>query len=875
MTKFVQGQRWVVDSEPELGLGTVTAVSGRTVNMYFEQGDCERCYSAEQAPLTRIKYSLEDEIQSADGSTYTISAVHEQEGLIIYDTTAGQLIPETSLSSHVKLNQPYMRLMTGQLDKPKWFFFKRQLDADIGRVWQSRLNGLLGARATLVPHQLYVAWSACNREKVRVLLADEVGLGKTIEAGLILSRLLRQERISRALILVPDALQVQWLVELARKFNIKTELYAGIEHDFNSGQIHIVPHSAIESESERFLEAGFELTIVDEAHNIQDSLDAFSVLEQLAAHSPHMVLLTATPEQLGIKSHFERLRLLDPAKFSDFDAFIEQEKHYATLNEQIQKFPEGKEKLVKQYQLTPTDNDDELLEQVLDCHGIGRMMFRNVRKAVAGFPQRIAHSHIVANDSWQDKYEWLAQWLETNDHKKVLVITHDIQHVFECEQYLWNKHGIDAAVFHEEQSLIDRDRAAAYFSDMEGGSRILICSEIGSEGRNFQFCNQLICLDLPEHPDMLEQRIGRLDRIGQQHDVNIHTPIAQNSDSQQLYSWYHNSLNCIEQQNPAAGTIHNKHWETYQASPSQDLLKTVQQECKQLRDDIENGRDALLEMNSCRQPQADELTETINAFEQTTPHSLVELASDLLQFHFEETRSGAYNLIPSDKMLIPALPGIPPEGIEVTFNRDIANSREDIIFLTWDSPFIHGLWELLHHSELGSASVATLPSRQLPAGHCLLETCFDVVVQSESSQACRQFFPSLSVRSVVLDVSDKDLSAALSEESLQNTLTDVKKYIAREVIQSKKDDIPAWFKKGEAFAEQQLDALLGQARTNATQFYSHEINRLKRLNELNSGFSSEEIISLTNKSESVINAIDEHTHLRLAAIRLIVVTEPQ
>ena len=74
-------------------------------------------------------------------------------------------------------------------------------------------------------------------------------------------------------------------------------------------------------------------------------------------------------------------------------------------------------------------------------------------------------------------------------------------------------------------SILERDRAAAYFADEEFGAQVLICSEIGSEGRNFQFSHHLVLFDLPAHPDLLEQRIGRLDRIGQQHTIQLHVPI--------------------------------------------------------------------------------------------------------------------------------------------------------------------------------------------------------------------------------------------------------------------------------------------------------------------------------------------------------------
>ena len=873
MTNFVQGQRWVADSEPELGLGMVVDVTARTVNIFFEIGDCERCYATNQAPLTRIAYTPEDQVQTADGIEFIVSQVHEQGGLIIYETTEGDLVPETRLSSSVKLNQPFMRLMTGQLDSPKWFHFKRQLDAEITRYWQSQKAGLLGVRAELIPHQLYVAWAACQHQNVRVLLADEVGLGKTIEACMIVSRLVRQERAERVLILVPDALQVQWLVELVRRFSLKPELYAGAKHDFASGQIHIVPHSALTETITADFE--FDTVVVDEVHNIQHSSAHFQILQIHSTQSKNLVLLSATPEQLGVESHFERLKLLDPIKFSSLDAFLEQESHYEKLNHDIKNLGENREKLISEYDLTPSDEDNQLISQLLDHHGIGRSMFRNVRQAISGFANRQLHAHTLDEGEWEAKFEWLANWILENEHKKVLVIMHQAEQVFNCESHLWAKHGIDAAVFHEGQTLVERDRAAAYFADLENGSKVLICSEIGSEGRNFQFCNQLVCLDLPANPDMLEQRIGRLDRIGQKQTVNIHVPFVVDSQTEKQFIWYHDVLQCIEQSNPAAGALHEEFWSTYDPNDAA-LENEIAQKRDRLKAEIESGRDALLELNSCRQPLANQLKGDIEAFEQNTPEKLVEMAADLLQFHYEETNEGAFNLTPSDKMLVPALPGIPPDGAEITYSRTLANQREDYLFITWDSPFIQGLWELLHHSELGSASVATLPSRQLPAGHCLLEACFDVVTQSKNAAQCREFFESLSLRSVVLDISDNDLSQALSEHSFQASLQSVKKYLAREIIQSKKDEIPDWYKKAEAFAEKQLIAAKEQALKQANTYYSTEITRIEKLAQSRSAadLQGAELESTKQLKANIINGIEEHTLLRLSAVRLIVITEP-
>ena len=893
MTEFVPGQRWVADSEPELGLGIVSETEGRTVCIFFQQGECERRYASLHAPLTRIHYGCGDEITLADERTLTVIAVHNQNGLLIYDTDINELVPETALSAHISLNQPYMRLITGQLDKPDWFFFKRQLSLANARTWQSRLNGLLGVRANLIAHQLYVARTACEHKHVRVLLADEVGLGKTIEACMILARLLKQERVHRAIIAVPDALQVQWLVELVRRFAIKPELYKDEAHDFDSGQIHIVPHSALTANNsalQTHLEGSFDIAIVDEAHHIRPSEESFQCLSDLATYCDHMILLSATPEQLGVESHFARLQLLDPSKFTDLDQYLNQEERYIALNSLIKRLPESRAEIIDRYQLNDihTDAPDtKIVDQLLDSHGVGRVVFRNVRSAIKGFPSRKAIAHIIPDDSWEEKYEWLGLWLKQHENEKVLVICHSIEQVFECEQHLWKRHGINAAVFHEEQNMIDRDRAAAYFADLDQGSQILICSEIGSEGRNFQFSCHLVCMDLPDHPDLLEQRIGRLDRVGQTRDVNIHVPCGEGSTTHNQFNWFHQTLTCIDQQNPAAGSVHEKYWPQWKTFAGQDEAQ-AQSVCEQarahlveLQAQISEGRDALLEMNSCRQPEANLLAEQIAEFEQDTPKRIVEMASELLQFHFEETLTDIYSLIPSDKMLVPALPGIPTEGAEVTFSRETANQREDLLFITWDAPFIEGLVDLLQHSELGSASLATLPSRQLPAGHCLLEVCYDVLTQSEHGTLCRPFLPNHSVRTLILDVGNTDLSATLDDKALEQSLTKVKKHIAQQIIKSKKEEIPEWFKKAEVFADKQLQETVASARSASVSFYQNEISRLERLaNQSGKIAEDENIIDQSEINElkqtliDVDQALAEKTYLQLSAIRLIIVVEP-
>jgi ATP-dependent helicase HepA len=174
---------------------------------------------------------------------------------------------------------------------------------------------------------------------------------------------------------------------------------------------------------------------------------------------------------------------------------------------------------------------DQIIQSLVDQYGTGRVLFRNSRKSVSGFPTRILHQYDLPEDdaslSVADSHrtKWLAELLKQLKSQKVLVICRDKTTAMALEHYLHLQAGIRCASFHEDLSLLERDRAAAYFADEESGARALICSEIGSEGRNFQFSQHLVCFDLPHHPDLLEQRIGRLDRIGQRGDVNIHVPM--------------------------------------------------------------------------------------------------------------------------------------------------------------------------------------------------------------------------------------------------------------------------------------------------------------------------------------------------------------
>jgi len=433
--EFIPGQRWISSAELQLGLGTVISVEHRTVTLLFLASGETRTYARQTAPLSRVAFVPGDTVLSHDGLGFIVESVTEQDGLLSYAGTDEQgnrvALEEGQLNNFIQLNRPTERLFSGQIDKDPLFELRYQSLQHLNRLAHSELYGLTGCRTSLIPHQLYIAHEVANRYAPRVLLADEVGLGKTIEAGLIVHHQLLTERAGRVLIVVPESLVHQWLVEMLRRFNLFFSIFdeqrcqamdsnSEQENPFHSEQLVLCSLEFLRGDEGRFQQAvngEWDLLVVDEAHHLQWSPQQASpeylIIEELAANTKGVLLLTATPEQLGKASHFARLRLLDPDRFPDFDSFVEEENRYepiaravetllsdlpvdaTSLHSLAETIQEGdNQQLLDTLQNTANDDAEntrarqELVEHLLDRHGTGRVLFRNTRAAVKGFPPR-------------------------------------------------------------------------------------------------------------------------------------------------------------------------------------------------------------------------------------------------------------------------------------------------------------------------------------------------------------------------------------------------------------------------------------------------------------------------------------------------------
>ena len=266
-----------------------------------------------------------------------------------------QRLPEGEVSDRVSLRGPQERLFAGRFDTSATFELRRRTLELLHRSRKSPVRGFLGGRIDLIPHQLYIAQEVANRHAPRVMLSDEVGLGKTIEACLILHRLLLSGRANRILVLVPESLVHQWFVEMLRRFNVWLHIFdeercASIEagepgaNPFLDDQLVLTSIDFLAADprrSEQAVAAGWDVLVVDEAHHLEWSEAApsreYQVVEELSRKSEGLLLLTATPEQLGVESHFARLRLLDPDRYRDLATFQAEAKDYPATAEVAEK----------------------------------------------------------------------------------------------------------------------------------------------------------------------------------------------------------------------------------------------------------------------------------------------------------------------------------------------------------------------------------------------------------------------------------------------------------------------------------------------------------------------------------------------------------
>ncbi|MFK8041241.1 RNA polymerase-associated protein RapA [Congregibacter sp.] len=909
---FAIGQRWLSHADSELGLGIIVELDGRRVSVHFPAVEEERTYATENAPLTRVKLREGDVLQTRDGRKLQVLAIHEEQELLIYEVAGeGQreLLAELDMDDHIDLATPRQRLLASQYDSHAAFALRMATAQHIHRLQQSGLRGLLGTRTALLPHQLYVANEVGKRHAPRVLLADEVGLGKTIEAGMILHRQLISGDSRRVLIMVPESLQFQWLVEMRRRFNLNFALFDESRlsesddggNPFEDEQLVLCSTSLFLDANARALalDAEWDMLIVDEVHRVAWSQvevsEEFRFLQDMAGQVPGLLLLTATPEQVGQEAHFARLALLDPERFHDFAAFEEEESQYKRWSSLMDALDRGEDVEGLPSDIDPDASPERQIAALLDRYGTGRVLFRNARASVGGFPTREMLPHplpAVENPIYQNLYPdlhvdtelwlqedprvaWLVNQLKSLRPQKVLVICATAETALALENYLQLRAGIRSAAFHEQLSLVERDRAAAYFAEQEQGAQALICSEIGGEGRNFQFAQHLILFDLPEHPDQLEQRIGRLDRIGQRDRIFIHVPYIEGSAQETLMRWYHEGIDLFRSSCSAGDMILNQFRGAldeqlrHQSDRFDELLQETARFTTDTRKELSEGRDKLLERSSCNTAQGLSLGVAIGEIED--PERLgtfLEQLCDVTGVEHEEHSENSSVLRRGEQELLEIFPEVPEDGCTVTVSREQALQREDWIFLGWEHPWMENAMSTVLGSALGQASVGAMTLKGVPGGSRLYELLFTVSLSAPRALGLQRYLP-LAPQRILLDANGRDLSKLLTHERLNERVEKIPRGTVSKVVRQLREEIETRIDDAEQHFASELESRQAQAAKQYTEKLDEEIVRLSSLRQVNPTIREEEIENLKLRKEAGLAALGT-ARATLQGVRLVI-----
>jgi ATP-dependent helicase HepA len=615
MSTFVVGMKVKYLPQPEWGVGYLLGLEEHGARAFVQfparEADGAVLVSARGGALVHEALTPGMGVRTAKGKTGVVA--REEEGarglkryVVTLDDGGEDELPETELRALPPKPDLLAMLKEGRAADAKNFLLRRTaLRLDDERR-NDALGALLASRVMVKPHQVGVVQRVLTSRRPRFVLADEVGLGKTIEAGMIFSALRLAGLARRVLIVAPSHLTVQWLVELFHKFNqlftlMDTERY---EQSLDENPTvspwarfdHVITSLELLQRSEQHrgeagdLKAHWDLVIIDEAHHLKGE-KAYEAAQALAKNSWGLLLLTATPMQLDPAEYQALLSLIDPLTAPTAKEFEARLARQEELSKAIRGLLEGKQAkaavkdLAKRFPedeaLQDIDDPDEMLGHLAETYSLSDRLIRNRRAVVGGFSKRKLHVHPVTltQPELDARDAVLAQLakdgtvrgaalanlvrrlesspsafaaalkankalfglkltLPTADAKfaayvkvlkaiwakepraKVLVFTEARDTLESLQGKLRHEH-VEALAYHGELDLAERDRQVARFRDPEG-PKVLLSTEVGGEGRNFQFAHHLINYDLPWSPATMEQRIGRLDRIGQQHPVDVH-----------------------------------------------------------------------------------------------------------------------------------------------------------------------------------------------------------------------------------------------------------------------------------------------------------------------------------------------------------------
>ncbi|EIT84504.1 Snf2/Rad54 family helicase [Fictibacillus macauensis ZFHKF-1] len=493
---------------------------------------------------------------------------------------------DLSITFHKDWSQDFLKRLDEDGPWTKWELYTLALEAQKHLA----VPDFLGLQApnhlpqlTFLPHQLQVAKTVIEKMNGKAILADEVGLGKTIEAGLIMKEYMIRGLAKKVLILVPASLVLQWTGELNQKFFIpavaQKKSYVWEQCEVVVSSIDTAkrqPHRDI------VLNQEYDLVVIDEAHKLKNkNTKNYEFVQHLK--KKFCLLLTATPVQNRVEEIFNLVSLLKPGHLGsreNFDKDFREDQHSLKNEEKLKqlvnkvmvrnrreetglKWPK---RIVKTIPITLSESERALYERITELKELpyfARSKFsvltlqreacssreacfltlKNMLEKNEGagadiiVPVMQQIEHVTQNSK---ALETLALIKEIGD--KVIVFT-EYRATQLYLQWFLQQHGISSVPFRGGFKRSKKDYMTYLFKN---NAQVLIATEAGGEGINLQFCQHIINYDLPWNPMRIEQRIGRIHRIGQKGDVHIYNFATENTIEERIVNLLYNKINLFE-----------------------------------------------------------------------------------------------------------------------------------------------------------------------------------------------------------------------------------------------------------------------------------------------------------------------------------------
>ena len=744
------GDRLRHRQNPGLGPGRVVAVSGRAVEVEFPSAGTRLRLAADSSALVAIELRVGQRVRRvSSGDEARLERLLPDARALLGDGTEVALdelwpVDERALTE---------RLAAGDVDSADDF----SLRMDALRLASVReaggLGTFLGGRIRLFPHQLHVAEQATRADPVRWLLADEVGLGKTVEACLILNHLVRTRGIERCLVVAPATLTVQWLGELWRKYHqlfvlLDEERLRDVTRDFGTRFNPFDAHRRVVTSLEMMVaeprltrwavEAGIDLLVVDEAHHLRRPRGhagepGYRAIEPITRLGRHALLLTATPLDDDARGFFRLLQLPRPQELASEEEFEQRLASGAPLAPCTSSTRRSDIGGLPPRRPAPVDTGDaagwqaqRMLETELrqpaglDPLERRRALDRLERALASGasvsavLPPDASRLRALAEaaDAQDPRLFWLADraraWKDNGE--KTLVFVAHLETLEWLRTQLSRRAQLATGAFHEQLSTVRRDMEVARFR-LPTGPSLLVSTEAGGEGRNFEFCDRLVLFDLPWNPVTVEQRIGRLDRIGRRREVEVvyfRPPDGIGAAVVRAYEevgLFREPLAALE---PALAPLQQAIEGAAVAPGTGDsLVGAAVERARAARDRMREAAGQQLHQSPYRPELAGPILARIPSGLDVLNEDVVITAAERLGLHVEEkTAGGTWAIEFGNEALVDHLPGVAAGASFLgTFDREAAVADESIDFFAAGHPLVEGILAHLDESPLGRVAV--------------------------------------------------------------------------------------------------------------------------------------------------------------------------